>query len=71
MRLVRVGLALFALGLILIAVDVVPFFFGHHNTGLWLNLGCLAAPLGFALAVYGGLKPGRDAQREAVRELSR
>ena len=26
------------LGLIFVIVDVMPFFFDHHNTPLWLNL---------------------------------
>ncbi len=35
---VRVGLVLFALGLVSIAVDVIPFFFHAHDRPLWLNL---------------------------------
>ncbi|HSY16663.1 MAG TPA: hypothetical protein VK816_11805 [Jatrophihabitantaceae bacterium] len=69
MHLVRAGLALFVVGLLFIAVDVLPFFFGVHNRALWLNLACLATPAGFALAVWGGLRDGRRAQRHAVSEL--
>jgi uncharacterized membrane protein YhdT len=66
----RIGLVLFAAGLVFIAVDVVPFFAGDRNTPLWLNLACLLAPLGFALAVWTALRTGRDEQRAALRRLS-
>ena len=69
MRLVYVGIALFAIGLGFIAVDVLPFFADHHNSPLWLNLACLAAPAGFAIAVWTALRQGRDAQRQAMRDL--
>jgi hypothetical protein len=67
---VRIGLLLFALGLVAIAVDVVPSFLGHHNTGLWLNLSCLLAPLGFALIIVPTWRAGRRSQREALQQLS-
>jgi uncharacterized membrane protein YhdT len=69
MRMVRVGLVLFVVGLVFIAVDVLPFFVGDHNSPLWLNLACLAAPIGFAIAIWSALSRGRAAQREALREL--
>jgi uncharacterized membrane protein YhdT len=69
MRMVYVGLVLFALGLIFITIDVVPFFAGSHNSPLWLNLACLAAPIGFAIAIGSALRHGRADQRRAVREL--
>jgi uncharacterized membrane protein YhdT len=68
---VGVGLALFVVGIGFVAADVVPFFFSDHNRPLWLNLACLLAPLGFAVAGWSGLRAGRAAQREAVRELDR
>lgn len=70
-RAVRAGLALFALGLVFVVIDVTPFFFSHRDTPLWLNLACLLAPIGFAIAVWSGLAAGRAEQRaaaEAVRE---
>jgi peptidoglycan/LPS O-acetylase OafA/YrhL len=69
-RAVRAGLALFALGLVFIGADVVPFFFADRDRPLWLNLACLLAPLGFAIAVWSGLRAGRLEQREALRELA-
>jgi uncharacterized membrane protein YhdT len=69
-RWIAIGLALFAIGLAFIAVDVLPFFAGDTDTPLWLNLACLLAPLGFAVAVWSALRSGRDEQRAALRELS-
>jgi uncharacterized membrane protein YhdT len=67
---VQVGLALFAVGLVFVAIDVLPFLAGHGETPLWLNLACLLAPLGFAIAVWSALRSGRGEQRAALRELS-
>jgi hypothetical protein len=68
---VRIGAALFVLGVGFIAADVIPLFFAEHNRPLWLNLACLLAPGGFAVAVWAGLRSGREQQRAAVRELDR
>jgi hypothetical protein len=70
MRLVRSGLVLFAIGIVFVAIDVVPFFADDHNTPLWLNLACLAAPAGFVLALWGVLRRGRADQRRALAELA-
>ncbi|MDT4935678.1 MAG: hypothetical protein QOK11_3570 [Pseudonocardiales bacterium] len=67
---VRLGLALFALGLIFIAADVIPFFFSAHDRPLWLNLACLLAPAGFAIAVGSAVRAGRAEQRAILRELA-
>ena len=69
MRMIRAGLVLFAIGLVCIAIDVFGFFAGDHNSPLWLNLACLAAPIGFAIAVGTALRNGRAEQRAALREL--
>lgn len=61
---------MFALGVVFIAVDVIPFFLGDHNRPLWLNLGCLFAPIGFAVAVGSALRRGRDEQRRVLREVA-
>jgi uncharacterized membrane protein YhdT len=67
-RTVRIGLLLFGLGLAAIVADVVPFLAGDHDRPLWLNLSCVLAPVGFAIAVGSGLRAGRDDQRAALRE---
>ena len=66
---VRLGLTVFAVGLVFIAIDVMPFLAGDGETPLWLNLACLLAPIGFAIAVWSALRAGRDEQREALRAL--
>jgi len=70
-RAVRVGIALFVVGLVFVAIDVTPFFFDHHNTPLWLNLACLLAPIGFGIAVWSGLSAGRAEQRAAAEATHR
>jgi hypothetical protein len=67
---VRIGLILFVLGLLFIVIDVTPYFFDAHDTPLWLNLACLLAPLGFAVAGWAGIRAGRAEQRTAVRSLT-
>jgi hypothetical protein len=69
-RAVRLGLVLFVLGLVFIAVDICLFWANDHNTPLWLNLLCLAAPAGFAIAVWTGLRAGREEQRAALRAVN-
>jgi hypothetical protein len=68
---IRAGLILFAVGIVFVLVDVLPFFAAARDRPLWLNLACLAAPLGFALAVGGALRAGRADQRRAVDEVAR
>jgi hypothetical protein len=65
-RTVRVGSAIFILGLVFLVATVVPFFFGDHNRSLWLNLGCMLAPLGFVVIVVGAVRAGRADQRAAL-----
>ena len=70
-RPVRIGLALFVIGLIFIAIDVLPFFLDVHDRPLWLNLACLLAPLGFAVAIGSAIRRGRAEQRAALSEATR
>lgn len=66
---VRVGIALFVAGLGFIAADVLPFFASDHNRPLWLNLACLLAPVGFAMAVGSALRQGRREQLDLARAV--
>jgi uncharacterized membrane protein YhdT len=66
----RVGLVLFALGLVAIAVDVLPFFADVHDRPLWLNLMCLLAPIGFSVAVITAIRAGRADQKRAARDMA-
>ena len=61
------GGLLFAAGLAFIAADVVPFFVNVHNRPLWLNLACLLAPVGFAVAIGSAVREGRAQQRAALK----
>lgn len=71
-RSVRLGFALFVLGLLFVAVTVLPFLFdGDSDRPLWLNLGCLLAPAGLVLAVTGAVRAGRADQRAAARAVQR
>jgi uncharacterized membrane protein YhdT len=63
---VRLGFALFAVGLVFVAVTVLPFFFGAHDRPLWLNAGCLLAPVGLVVAVTSAIRAGRADQRAAL-----
>jgi uncharacterized membrane protein YhdT len=45
---------------------VLPFFLGDGDRPLWMNLACLAAPLGFAIAVGAAIRSGRSEQRRAA-----
>jgi hypothetical protein len=67
---VVVGLVLFAVGVVFLAVTVLPFFWGAHDRPIWLNLGSMLAPIGFIIAVVGVVRAGRAEQRDAV-ELSK
>ena len=55
-RLVRLGAALFALGLVGILLVVVPFWLGEGQAPLALSLLALAAPVGLGVALLGLLR---------------
>jgi hypothetical protein len=53
-RLVRAGVAVFVVGLVALAVILVPFFLGSDNRPTWLNvIAIIALPLGLGLALGG------------------
>jgi predicted alpha/beta-hydrolase family hydrolase len=61
--LVRVGVAVFALGLLAVVVVFAMFAAGAHDLPLWLNIAAMLAPVGFGLALIGlfrqARRPGR------------
>ena len=63
---VKIGFGCFLVGLAFLIVVVVPFFFGDHNRPVWLNVGCMLAPIGFVIAVVGAVRAGRADQRRAA-----
>lgn len=67
---VRTGIWLFAIGLAFVAADIIWWWAGGEDSPLWLNLLCLLAPIGFAVATWSGLGAGRAEQRAALRALT-
>ncbi|MFI9410463.1 hypothetical protein [Nocardia gamkensis] len=57
--LLRLALALFALGLLAIVVIFAIPLLTEGEPGLWLYFGAMLAPLGFVLAVVFALRSGR------------
>ena len=70
-RTMYAGVILFATGMVFVLIDVMPFLFGAPDRPLWLNLACLAAPAGFALALTEVIRSGRAPQRRAIAEADR
>ncbi|MGX7677791.1 hypothetical protein ACSMXN_02710 [Jatrophihabitans sp. DSM 45814] len=68
-RAVRVGFTVFAVGLLFLSVTVLPFFWGDDNRSLWLNIGCMLAPIGFVIAIVGVVRAGRADQRAALTAI--
>ena len=65
---VRIGFALMAVGLVFLAIVVIPFFFGDHNRPVWLNVACMLAPIGFVVIIVSVVRAGRNDQRQALRQ---
>lgn len=62
--LVRAGVGVFGVGLVAVLVVVLPFFFGHENRPLVLNLAAgVLPPLGLLLALAGLVRGARRTQR--------
>ena len=64
--LVRVGVAVFAMGLAAVAVIFVMFAAGVHDLPLWLNLAAMLAPAGFGLALLGLFRQARRSRAGAT-----
>lgn len=67
--LVRVGVLVFALGLVAVAVIFAMFAAGAHDLPLWLNLGAMLAPVGFGLALLGLFRQARRSSRRRATTL--
>jgi VIT1/CCC1 family predicted Fe2+/Mn2+ transporter len=59
----------FLVGVVAVLVAVVPFFFGHENWPLPLNVAAgVLPPLGLGLALAGLLRAGRARRRARARQ---
>jgi peptidoglycan/LPS O-acetylase OafA/YrhL len=67
---VRIGMALFAVGVLAIVVIMVMFASGSHDLPLWLNLTAMLAPLGFAVGMVGVAVDARRSSRALARSTS-
>ncbi|GGL88747.1 hypothetical protein [Nakamurella endophytica] len=57
----RVGMLVFAVGVLAIVADVVLFATGSRNLPLWLNLVAMLAPVGLAIGLVGVYLENRGA----------
>lgn len=69
-RLVAGGTLLFLVGVVAILATIVPFFFGHRNQPLALNLTAVAAPVGMGIALAGLVRQARTRTRGRRRATS-
>jgi uncharacterized membrane protein YhdT len=68
---IRLGLVLFALGVALIAVELIGFAVGARDFPLWLDLLCgVLAPAGFIVAIASAIRAGRADQRAAFHAVA-
>lgn len=61
--LIRIGLGLFVVGLLAVAVILVLFFSGVRDLPLWANLVAGLAPVGFGLVLVGIFRDARRSSR--------
>ena len=70
----KIGLLLFATGLLGVVVIMVLFATGSHDLPLWLNLAAMLAPVGFGVGLVGVFLEGRSrvvsARRRALPETA-
>ncbi len=64
--LAKIGMVLFAIGLVAIIADLILFATGSADLPLWLNMLCLLAPLGFGLGLLGVVRETRRASPALV-----
>jgi len=70
----KIGLLLFAVGLLAVVVIMVLFATGSQDLPLWLNLAAMLAPVGFGVGLFGVFLEGRSrvvsARRRALPETA-
>ncbi len=60
--LTKVGMSLFAVGLVAIFVDLALFASGRENLPVWLNLICMLAPVGLGVGLVGVVNEAKSAR---------
>ena len=60
--LAKLGMALFAIGLLAIFADMILFASGSRNLPLWVNLTAMLAPVGLGLGLIGVVRENRAAK---------
>jgi hypothetical protein len=63
--LVRAGAVVFVVGVLAVLADLVPFFLGHPNRPLLVNVAAFLAPVGLGMALLGLARSARASQRRA------
>jgi|SRR5664280_2956683 hypothetical protein len=63
--LVRAGAVVFVVGVLAVLADLVPFFLGHPNRPLLVNVAAFLAPVGLGIALLGLARSARASQRRA------
>ena len=64
--LARVGMILFGVGLVAVAVIMVLFATGSTELPLWLNLVAMLAPVGFGLGLLAVFNEARTSRRASA-----
>lgn len=59
--LAKIGMALFAIGVIAIFADMAMFAAGSRNLPVWVNLAAMLAPVGLGLSLIGVVRENRAA----------
>lgn len=57
--LAKLGMTLFAIGLLAIFADMIMFAAGNRNLPLWVNLLAMLAPVGLGLGLIGVVRENR------------
>ena len=64
--LAKIGMIMFAIGVLAIATDLVLFASGSRNLPVWLNLICMLAPVGLGVGLVGVVKEARSSSRKSA-----
>ncbi|WP_231988338.1 hypothetical protein [Nakamurella panacisegetis] len=59
--LAKIGMALFAVGLLAVFADMALFAAGSRNLPVWVNLAAMLAPVGLGLGLIGVVRENRAA----------